>query len=271
MEGGKSILHLDLMDLWRFRDLLVTLATRDLKLRYKQTALGVVWVVLQPLLAAGIFSIVFGLIAGLKAPGDVPYFVFSFAGMIAWTLFSGTLIKVSGCLVGNSHLISKVYFPRLVLPLSSVGSVLVDFLVALAMMVVLLIAFDIRPGLALLMLPVWMVLLLAMATGVGLITSALAVSYRDINYILPVFVQMLLYASPVAYSVANIPERVASLRWFFYLNPLTGLLEGFRWSVLGGARPGVGVVAISVAMTALVVFVGLYTFKKMEKQFADIV
>jgi lipopolysaccharide transport system permease protein len=121
------------------------------------------------------------------------------------------------------------------------------------------------------MLPVWMVLLLAMATGVGLITSALAVSYRDINYILPVFVQMLLYASPVAYSVANIPERVASLRWFFYLNPLTGLLEGFRWSVLGGARPGVGVVAISVAMTALVVFVGLYTFKKMEKQFADIV
>ena len=271
IEGERSSLDLDLLDLWRFRDLLATLAQRDLRLRYKQTFLGVVWVILQPLLAAGIFSIVFGLIAGLKAPGDVPYFVFSFVGMMAWTLFSGTLIKVSGCLVGNSHLISKVYFPRLVLPLSSVGSVLVDFAVAFVMMVALLAAFGITPGLGILLLPVWIGLLVAMAMGLGLVTSALAVSYRDVNYILPVFVQMLLYATPVAYSIESIPERAAGLKWFFYLNPLTGLLEGFRWSVLGAGQPDVRLIAVSVTVTVVLLVLGVYTFKRMEKQFADVV
>ena len=281
IEGGKGVFHLDLIDLWRFRDLLVTLATRDLKLRYKQTALGVSWVVLQPLMAAGIFTILFGLIAGLTpTDGRVPTFVFMFASMAAWSMFSGTLTKVSGSLVGNAHLISKVYFPRLVLPLSSVGSTLVDFGISLGMLAVLLLIARVGSGWGLLMLPIWTLLLIAAAMGVGLMTSALAVSYRDVNYILPVFVQLLLYASPIAIDlatatdkIAHLPEKWHWLAWFFYLNPLTGLLEAFRWSVLGvpWQTANWGLLAWSTLCSLGLLVAGLYHFKMMERKFADVV
>jgi lipopolysaccharide transport system permease protein len=281
IEGGKGVFHLDLMDLWRFRDLLVTLATRDLKLRYKQTALGVIWVVLQPLMAAGIFTILFGLIAGLTpADGRVPTFVFMFASMTAWTLFSGTLLKVSSSLVGNSHLISKVYFPRLVLPLSSVGSTLVDFGVSLGMLAALLLVTGVAPGWSILMLPVWILLLIAASMGIGLITSALAVSYRDVNYVLPVFVQLLLYASPIAIDLSTATEKIARLpdkwhwlSWFFYANPLTGLLEAFRWSVLGTPwhSQNWALLAWSSVSSIGLMVAGVYHFKMMERKFADVV
>ena len=275
---------LDLAELWRFRDLLTTLAGRDLKLRYKQTALGVIWVVLQPLMAAGIFAVVFGGVADLKAPGGLNYFVFSFAGLLGWNLFSNTLTKTSGSLVGNANLISKIFFPRLVLPLSQTGSALVDFSVSLGMMAVLLVAFGVAPGWGLLLLPVWVALLLCLAVGVGLITSSLAVQYRDVNYILPVFVQMLTYASPVAYSLAMVLDRLSgpagagdggwkrdALTWFFYVNPLTGLLEATRWSLLGQGTLPLGLLAYSAALSLGLLFAGAFAFKRMERMFADVI
>ena len=272
---------LDLAELWRFRDLLAVLAGRDLKLRYKQTALGVIWVVLQPLMAAGIFAVVFGGVAGLKAPGGIPYFVFSYAGLLGWNLFAGTLTKTSASLVGNANLISKIFFPRLVLPLSQTGGALVDFAVALGMMVVLLLAFAIAPGWGVLLLPLWVALLLCLALGLGLIASSLAVQYRDVNYILPVVVQMLLYASPVAYGLAQVLDRLAgpgvvgwkrqALTAFFYANPLTGLLEAMRWSLLGAGTLRPTLLAYSAAASLGLLLVGSFGFKRMEQTFADVI
>lgn len=258
---------LDIGELWNFRDLLVTLAGRDLKLRYKQTALGVIWVVLQPLMGAVIFAFVFGSVAKLPS-GGVPYLVFSFAGLLGWNYFSGVLTKVSGCLVGNAHLISKVFFPRLVLPLSTIGSTLVDFAVAAGMMGVLLAIYRIVPSPLLLLFPLWMVLLTAIAMGVGLITAALAVSYRDIQYIVPVFTQFLLYASPVAYSVEAVPAR---LRWIYLLNPLTPPLEAMRASLLGTKFPGAQPLAIALVWAVGLLLVGLFSFRRMERSFADVI
>ena len=197
---------LDVKEIWEFRDLLTTLGLRDIKLRYRQTALGAAWVILQPLMAAGIFSVVFGRIAKLPSDG-VPYFVFSYAGLLGWNAFSSTLTKASGCLVANSGLISKIFFPRLILPLSTVFSSLIDFGVALVMMAVLLIAYGIAPGIGLLLLPVWLSLILLLAMGIGLYTAALTVSYRDVQYILPVITQFLLYGSPIAYALSAVPKK----------------------------------------------------------------
>lgn len=258
---------LRLAEIWHFRDLLFTLAGRDLKLRYKQTALGVIWVVLQPLMAAGIFTVVFGKIAKLDSEG-VPYFVFAFAGQLGWGLFSNTLSKSSGCLVGNSQLISKVYFPRLILPLSSIPSAFVDFAVALAMLAVMLVIYHITPSWPLIFLPLWMAILLAMSVGIGLITAALTVSYRDVQYILPVFMQMLMYASPVAYGVGSVP---ASIKPFYYLNPMSPALEGFRWSLLNTSQPNWNYVAYSAATALVLLLAGAFSFKRMERRFADVI
>ncbi len=258
---------LDVGEIWAFRDLLTTLAVRDLKLRYKQTALGVIWVVLQPLMAAGVFSFVFGTVAKLPS-GGVPYLVFSFAGLLGWTFFSNVLTKVGGCLVGNAHLISKVYFPRLILPLSNIGSCLVDFAVAGGLMVALLAVYRIVPSPTVVLLPVWMLILASVAMGLGLCTAALAVSYRDIQYILPVFTNILLYASPVAYSVAAVPAR---LRWAYQLNPLTPPLEALRASLLNTAMPTGQSLLISTVFAGALLLVGVYSFKRMEKSFADII
>jgi len=258
---------LNLSELWQFRDLLVSLASRDLKLRYKQTALGVIWVILQPLMAAGVFSFVFGSVAKLPS-GGIPYLVFSFAGLLGWNFFSTVLTKTSACLVGNAHLISKVFFPRLILPLSNIGSALVDFAVAAVMMAVLLALYRIAPSSMVLLVPVWMLILTAIAMGCGLCTAALAVSYRDIQYILPVFTQILLYASPVAYSVSAVPEH---LRWVYLLNPLTPPLEALRASLLGTPFPEPRSLLISALLAIFMLAGGLYSFKRMERKFADVI
>ena len=264
---SKGWAALNLRELWQFRDLLTTLAGRDVKLRYRQTALGVVWVILQPLMAAGIFSVVFGKIAKLPSNG-VPYIVFSYAGLLGWNAFSSTLTKVSGCLVGNAQLVSKVFFPRLVLPLSTVVSTLVDFGVALAMLIVLMIAYHVVPGVGLLLLPVWLLLTLVLAVGIGLYASALMVSYRDVQYVLPVITQFLLYASPVAYALSSVPPQY---KMFFTLNPLTGLLEGFRWSLLGRGALDVNSVLYAAVVSMLVFVGGAFAFKRMERKFADVI
>ena len=258
---------INLRELWQFRDLLTTLAQRDVKLRYRQTALGALWVVLQPLMAAGIFSFVFGKVAKLPSDG-LPYFIFAFAGLLGWNAFSSTLTKASGCLLQNANLVSKVYFPRLVLPLSVVFSTLIDFAVALALMAVLMVVYHVAPTAALLLLPVWLALIVLLAVGVGLYASALTVSYRDVQYVLPVVTQFLLYASPVAYAVSAVP---AHLRLIYFVNPLSGLLEGFRWSLLGVGTLDARIMAYSVVVTLLVFAGGALSFKKMERKFADVI
>ncbi len=258
---------LNLHEIWSFRDLLLSLAGRDLKIRYKQTALGVLWVVLQPLLAAGVFSFVFGAVAGLSSDG-VPYLVFSFAGLLGWNFFSNVLGKVSSCLVGNAHLISKVFFPRLVLPISGLGSCVVDFVVGLALMVVLMGCYRIVPTGSVLWFPVAVLVLIALAMGVGLWLAALMVSYRDVSYILPVLMNILLYASPVAYSVAVVP---AKLRWVYLLNPLTPPLEAMRSGLLGKPFGDPGALGISALVAVAMLVFGLYAFKRMERKFADVI
>lgn len=257
----------DWRELWEAREVFWRFGTRDLMLRYRQTALGVVWVILQPLLSAGIFSIVFGRIAKLPSDG-VPYFIFSFAGMLAWSLFSGTITRAAPSLVTNQALVSKVFFPRILIPLSSVLSVLVDFLVAGVLMAALLFAYGIWPGWPILLLPLWMLLVLLLASGIGLASSALMVTYRDIQYIVPFVLQTLLYASPLAYSVSAIDPKI---RWLFDLNPLTWLLEGFRWSLLGLAQPPAWQIVAAVTGSLVVFGAGSLIFSKMERGFADVI
>lgn len=267
LRASSGWVALNLSEVWRFRDLLLTLAQRDLRLRYKQTALGVVWVVLQPLMAAGIFSFVFGKVAQMPSDG-LPYFLFSYAGLMAWNLFSATVTKISGSLVGNAHLISKVFFPRLVLPLSSIPSVLIDFGVAVGMMAVLMVLYGVAPGWGLLLAPLLIGILLLFATGIGLCTASLTVSYRDVAYVLPVALQILLYASPVAYAVSAVPEH---LRFWYQLNPLSGLLEAMRFSLLGRGSLDWTLLGYAAAASLAVVAIGLFSFKRMERRFADII
>ncbi|MGI4787869.1 MAG: ABC transporter permease [Janthinobacterium lividum] len=263
---------LNVRELWQFRDLLVTLAGRDVKLRYRQTAVGVLWVVLQPLLAAGIFAFVFGKVANLPAPKGVPYFVFSYAGLLGWNVFSGTVVKVSASLVQNANLISKVYFPRLILPLSMMFSTLIDFAVSLALLPVLMLIAHVVPGLSLLTLPLWFALILMLALGVGMFAAALAVTYRDVQYVIPVLMQFFLYASPVAYMLSYALTKIPpAFRTFYYLNPMAGLLEAFRWSLLGHETLPVIPVAYAAVVSLLAFFAGAYAFKKMERKFADVI
>lgn len=258
---------LDAREIWRYRDLLLVLAVRDIKLRYKQTALGVLWVVLQPLLAAGIFSFVFGRV--LKAPSDgVPYFIFSFAGLLAYTAFSGTLTRASACIVTNAPLVSKVFFPRLILPLSTVLAAMIDFSVGIALLLILMACSGMAPGWGVLLMPVWLGLVIALAVGLGLYAAALMVQYRDLQYVIPVLVQMVLYASPIAYPVSAVP---ASLRIWFNLNPLTGLLEAFRWSVLGRGSVDWSAVGYSSLFVIVAFIFGAFSFKRMERRFADVI
>ncbi|MEI6916319.1 MAG: ABC transporter permease, partial [Armatimonadota bacterium] len=204
--------------------------------------------------------------------GGVPYFVFAFAGQLAWMLFAGTLSKSSICLVGNAHLVSKIYFPRLVLPLSTVLGVLLDVGVALVMLVVMLALFHITPSIGILLLPVWAVLVLMIALGLGLFAAALTVTYRDIQYVLPVFLQLMMYASPVAYQLDFAVQKMGgNLKWFFYANPLSGLLEAFRWSLLGVGSLNTGLLTYSVVFAFVIFAFGAFSFRRMERRFADVI
>ena len=257
-----------LRELWRFRDLTLALAGRDLRLRYKQTVLGAAWVVLQPLLAAGLFTFVFGMVAKMPSDG-LPYFLFSYAGLLGWNLFFNTLTKTSGCLVGNSHLISKVFFPRLILPLSTIPSSLVDFAIGTGDDGGVDDDLPRQAGAGRCqLLPVWMLLLMLLSLGIGLMMAALAVSYRDITYIVPVVLQLLMYASPIAYATSKVPLRFQT---WYNLNPLAPILDAFRWSLLRAGQLAPGFLALAATVSVIVFFVGLYSFQAMEKKFADVI
>lgn len=263
---------LNVVEVWKFRDLLWSLGLRDLRLRYKQTLLGVIWVVLQPLLGAGIMTFLFNVLAGMKSESGVPFFVVSYCGMLSWGLFNGLLSRSSASLVGNSHLVSKVYFPRAILPLSTTFSAIVDFLVGAGMLVVLLIIFGIAPTWQLLWLPVWMAMLMMIALGIGFMATALNVKYRDVGYILPVAMQFLMYISPAGYPLAEVGNRAPSWMHDIYMvNPMATVLEGFRWSVLGAGQITAGYAIYSGVVAVVAVFAGCMIFTRMERQFADVI
>lgn len=254
-------------ELWEAREVLVRFGQRDILLRYRQTALGLLWVVLQPLVTAGVFTVVFGRVAQLPS-GGVPYFLFGYTGTLLWTVFSSTVSRASGSLVSNQALVSKVFFPRILVPASTVVAVLLDFLVGLLFGAILLVSFHVAPTWALLTLPIWVALTVCLALGVGLAAAAIMVRYRDVAYVLPWAIQVLLYASPVAYSLEAVPT---SVRWLFDLNPLTWLLEGFRWCLLGTTPPTVGQGMATAVAAVAVAFAGMLVFQRYEREFADLI
>jgi len=263
---GKG-LNFDLRELWHYRELLYFLTWRDIKIRYTQTALGVAWAVLQPLISMAIFSIIFGRLAKLPS-SDIPYPVFAFAALLPWQLFSGALSRASTSLVANRNLLTKVYFPRLIIPLSASGAGLLDFAISLVVLLVLMLIYGIQPTWALLTLPGLILLVLLTAVAVSLWLSALNVQYRDVEHAIPFLVQAWMYASPVAYSAELIPGGIWQI--LYGLNPMAGVIQGFRWALLGTDPPGSLFIA-SIAMTAVLLVGGLIYFQKMEESFADIV
>jgi lipopolysaccharide transport system permease protein len=257
----------DLRELLRYRQLVVLLGRRDITVRYRQTVLGTIWIFAGTLVTAGLFSFVFGQVANLPS-GGIPYFVFSYAGLLAWNLFSSTLSGASTSLNSNSALISKIYFPRLVLPLYSLASTLVTTVISLGVMVVLLVVYGIEVTPQILLLPVWLTLAVVLAMGISLVLTALSVTYRDVNYVTPVLTSLLLYLSPVAYSIEAVP---ANLRNLILLNPLSTIVEGTRWSLLGSGDLTGWAIVYTVVLTAGALVVGLAVFARLESSFADVI
>ena len=256
---------LRLGEVWAYRELLYFFVWRDVKVRYKQTVIGVAWVVLQPLLTMGIFTLFFGRLAKLPSDG-LPYPVFYFTALVPWTYFATALQSCTAIVVENQRVITKVFFPRLILPISAIISGLVDFAIGFVVMCIVIGVYRIRPGIAALWLPVLLLLAVLTALGVGLWMSALNALYRDIKYVVPFLIQFWMFASPVAYPSSLVPQR---WRWLYGLNPMTGVIDGFRWSLTGhGESPGLPLLASGVAVV-LVLIGGLFFFQRMEGAVAD--
>jgi lipopolysaccharide transport system permease protein len=260
-------LALDLPLLWKFRDLLMAFGWRDIRLRYRQTFLGVSWVILQPLLGAAIFTIVFGMIAKMPTDG-VPYLVVSYSGLLGWTLFSTGLSRASTCLVASAELIRKVYFPRLLMPLGVIPCLLLDFAIGAVFMIGLMVYYHIVPGWGLVLFPVATLVLLGMAMGLGIIAASLAVKYRDVQYIVPLFVQLMMYACPVGYAAAAVP---AYIRPYYDLNPLVAPIETLRWSLTGVGKFSPGALVYSIVAAVILMLLGLVIFRNTERKFADVI
>jgi lipopolysaccharide transport system permease protein len=263
----RSGLNLRLNELWHYRDLLYFLVWRDIKVRYKQTALGASWAILQPVLATIVFSIFFGRLAKMPSDG-VPYPVFAYVGLLPWQLFAYSLTESSNSLVSNQNLIRKVYFPRLIIPLSAVLAGLVDFAIAFFVLVVMLLAYGIRPGPSLVVLPLFLALAVGSALAAGLWLSALNVQYRDVRYTIPFLTQIWMFVTPVVYPSSLVPER---WRAFYGLNPMAGVVEGFRWAFLGKSEHSGSLIWVSASMVVLLLVGGLAYFRRMESTFADVV
>ncbi|QQS44849.1 MAG: ABC transporter permease [Acidobacteriota bacterium] len=270
IEPDRSRLALDLRDLWRYRELFYFLTWRDIKVRYKQTALGAAWAIMQPLFTMLLFTLIFGKLAGLPSD-NIPYPLFAFAGLLPWTFFSNAISNSGNSLVGSSHLITKVYFPRLIIPAASVLAGLVDFFFAFAVMGVLMVVYRAPLGINILLLPLLVGLTTLLAFGVGMWLSALNVRFRDIRYVIPFLIQFWMFATPIIYPASMMPERWRPL---LSLNPMTGIIEGYRAALLGGIN-GASVnwqsLGLSIGIALAVLIYALYDFRRMEKTFADIV
>jgi lipopolysaccharide transport system permease protein len=256
-------------DLWRYRELFLILAWRDISVRYKQTIIGVAWAILRPFLTMLVFTLIFGRVAGLPSDGDTPYALLVFAAMLPWSLFSTSLGEASNSLIGNANLITKVYFPRLIVPTATVVTAFVDFLISFVILLGLMVYYRFAPGWNMLLLPLLILLALLASLGPGLWITALNVKYRDFRYVIPFIVQFGLYISPVGFTSSRIPQQ---WRLLYSLNPMVGVIDGFRWCILGGDStiywPGF---ALSLAIVAFFLWLGVSQFRKMEKTFADLI
>lgn len=260
---------LHLKELWGHRELFWVFAWRDLKVRYKQTELGIAWAVLQPFFTMIVFSLVFGRLAGLGADtGGIPYPVFSFAALLPWTYFAATVTRASGVLVDSASLVTKVYFPRLLLPLSSTVSGVVDLGIAFIVLIGLMLFYGLVPTWGVLMIPLFVLLAAGAALGVGLWLAALNVEYRDVRFLTPFLVQTWMYLTPVVYPISRVPARFQAL---YAVNPMVGVVEGFRWALFGQTHFPAAALAISVAITVPMIISGLFFFRRMERMFADVV
>ncbi len=259
--------RLNLRELWTYRELLFFLIWRDLKVRYKQTALGVAWAILQPFLTMVVFSVFFGKLAGIPSDG-IPYPIFVYAGLLPWQIFSHALTESSNSLVLNQQLITKVYFPRLTIPFSAVLAGLADFVFAFILFLGMLMYYGIVPTLAVITFPLFLLLAIATALAIGLWLSALNVQYRDVRYIIPFLTQFWLFVTPIAYSTNLVPE---TWRIIYGLNPMVGVVNGFRWALLGYNTTQSSLFIVSILVVAILLIGGLAYFHRMEKTFADII
>jgi lipopolysaccharide transport system permease protein len=265
VEPLRGWVPLNLRDLWQYRELLYFLTWRDIKVRYKQTVFGAAWAILQPLFTMVLFSVFFGTLAKIPSDG-IPYPIFAYSALLPWHLFAQSLTRSATSLVANQHLITKVYFPRLSIPLSAVLAGLVDFGIAFVVLMGMMFYYRIVPTVAVLTLPLFLLLAIATALAVGLWLSALNIQYRDVGYTIPFITQAWLFATPIAYPTSLIPEQWRTL---YGLNPMAGVVEGFRWALLGKAPPG-PLLIMSVVVVIPLLIGGLYYFRRMEKTFADV-
>lgn len=264
---SKGWVSLKLLDLWEYRELLYFLTWRDIKVRYKQTFLGAAWAIIQPIFTMIVFSLFFGKLAGIPSDG-VPYPIFSFSALVPWSFFAYGLSQSSNSLVDSANLITKVYFPRLIVPLSSVISGVVDFLIAFGVLIIMMLFYKILPTINMLWLPFLLLLALVTALGVGMWLSALNVQYRDVRYVIPFITQFWMFATPIAY-----PSSLLSEPWrtIYGINPMAGVVEGFRWALLGTQTAPGPIILVSSFVALGILISGVYYFKRMEKTFADIV
>jgi lipopolysaccharide transport system permease protein len=265
IEPPRGWLDLHLHELWEYRELLYFFVWRDIKVRYKQTVVGVAWVILQPIMTMGVFTMFFGRLARLPSNG-LPYPVFYFAALVPWAYFAQALTNCTTIVVANQQIITKVYFPRLILPLAAVSSGLLDFAIGLVVMIALTLGFGIHPPATVVLLPVFLLLAVLTALGVGLWTSALNALYRDVASVIPFLVQFWMLASPVAYPSSLVPAR---WRWLYGLNPLAGVIDGFRWALTGRGQPPGPQMLASAAMVAVLLLGGLFFFQRVEGTVAD--
>lgn len=267
ISSGTRSLRTDLREIWAYRDLLMLLIQRDVSVRYKQSAIGIAWAVVQPVVLMFIFTVVFGRFAKLPSEG-YPYAVFTLCALLPWLYFAKALSGTSDSIVGASNLVTKVYFPRLIIPISKTVSGLVDFAIAFGILAVVLAWYRVMPGPAILLLPVFIAMTMLTAFSIGLWLTALNVKYRDIGLLVPFITQIWMYVSPIAYSTTLVPEK---WRWIYSLNPLVGVVEGFRWALLGKAPPELGPMLLSLGIVVVLLVTGLMHFRHTERTFADVI
>jgi lipopolysaccharide transport system permease protein len=267
VEPIRGLFHLDLQAVWHYRELLYFLVWRDVKIRYKQTVIGAGWAILQPLMTMMVLTLIFGKFAKIPSDG-LPYPIFAYAALLPWNYFSQGVSRSGESLVGNARLISKVYFPRLIVPISAAVAPLVDFAIAFVVLVGMMAWYGIAPTWGMLALPLFLFFALLTALAVGLWLSALNVKYRDVRHAIPFLIQFWMFASPVAYPVSLVPEK---WRVLYSLNPMAGVIEGFRWAILGKESPDFTVMALSAAVVVSILIGGLLYFKRVEQTFADVV
>jgi lipopolysaccharide transport system permease protein len=262
----KKWIPVNLRELWNYRELLYSFTWRDVKIRYKQTALGFLWAIIQPLFMMLIFTVFFGRLAKIPSDG-IPYPLFVLAALLPWTLFAEGITRSTSSMITNANIMTKVYFPRLIMPLSGILSPLVDFVFSFSILIVMMAWFGFIPTLNIVFLPLFILLALATSLGIGLWLSALNVQYRDFQYTIPFLIQLGLFASPVVYPASLVPE---SVRFLYGLNPMAGVIEGFRWALLGTEMPG-AMILVSVGMVVILLVSGAFYFRKMEQYYADVV